>query len=159
MDEPIGPGVNPKLRELNERNRAFWDRRHAVEAELLSNPETACYVVENLRAAQFQDSLLREVQGGAAIAASELAKTSADLAKASSELRKIRHGASKRQDQLDRQQFVDWLKTHDIRIERISDLWKMPGFNWAGYRRATLKKWYKAAMPDVELRPGRPQSK
>ncbi len=159
MDEAaLEPNVNPALRKINERNRAFWDRRNAIEAKLLSDPETAHYVIENLRAQEFRDALLREVQGGAATTSSALEKTSADLAKASSELQRIHDGASKREDQLDKRQFIHWITTHDIRIERISDLWERPGFIWGKYRQATLKSWYKDAMPDVKFRPGRPRS-
>ena len=160
MDEAaLEPNVNPALRKINERNRAFWDRSNAIEAKLLSDPETAHYVLENLRAMELRDALLREVQGGAATTSSALEKASADLAKASSELQTIRDGTSKRKDQLDKQQFIRWIATHDIRIERIRDLWQRPGFVWAKYRQTTLKSWYKRAMPDVELRPGRPRSK
>src|SRR4051812_32504038 len=111
MDEAaLEPNINPALRKINERNRAFWDRRNAVDAKLLSNPEIALYVIENLRTAEFRDALLREIQRDAATASSvleeasaELGKASADLAKASSELQRIYDGASKREDQLDKQ--------------------------------------------------------
>ena len=160
MDEvALEPNVNPSLWKINARNRAFWDRRNAIEAKLLSDAETAHYVIENLRAQEFQDALLREVQGGAATASSALKTTSTDLAKASSELQRIHDGASKREDQLDKQQFIHWITTHDIRVERITDLWERPGFRWGKYGRTTLKSWYKDAMPEVELRPGRPRSK
>src|SRR5258708_26102629 len=85
----LEPNVTPALRKINERNKAFWDRRIALEAELLGDPETTHYVLENLRAQEFRDSFLRDVQNGAATASSALEKTSADLAKASSELQRI----------------------------------------------------------------------
>jgi len=145
MDEKIVGNVNPKLHALNEANKAFWDRRNAVEAKLLSDPETAHYVIDGLRAEEFRDARLRQVEAAVH-----------DLHK---ELMKVHDGASNRGDQKDKRDFIDWVTKHNIEIERISDLWTFEAFGWGGYTKDTLKAWYKEAKPLRKLQPGRPKNR
>ena len=137
--------VNPKLRELNEHNRKFWEQRNAIEQRLLLNPETASYVVQNLEADTQRFLHLREVEK----------RAMANVGK----LQKIYSGPSRRRDQKDKAAFIKWVKLKKRTISNIQNLRAQPGFEWSEYKNETLKQWHKEAMPGIRLKPGRPRNR
>ena len=144
------------IRELNERGREFWDRRTATESKLLDNPETAHYVLENLQAEAHRHAYDMRVRRDLGAAASQLNVASAELQRVSTDLNKIHRGSDKRKDQRDRATFVTWIRDNDLRVDSIAVLTERPDFRWA-YDTRTLRRWYRQAMPQVQLRRGRPK--
>lgn len=135
--------INPMLRKMNERNRAFWDARHALEAKLLADPDTARYLAENLEAEAARFFYARRLESA--------------RAENDQKLSKVLEGYRERTDQVDKKEFIAWIRTTTIRIDRIGDLSALPGFVWGNYRAETLKAWYREAMPDQRLKAGRPK--
>ena len=140
MEDPV---INPMLRTINERNRAFWDERLAVEAKLLADPETARYLAENLEAEALRFSYERM---------REAARAESDQ-----KLGKVLGGYRQRLDQVDKNDFIEWVRAATVRIDRIGELRTRAGFVWGRYKTETLKTWYREAMPSQRLKPGRPK--
>ncbi len=71
-------------------------------------------------------------------------------------LKKITESHKNIKSQRHREEFKNWVSTHNIVIERVTDLWDFKAINtdWLHYQKATLRKWYKEAMPDVVLKRG-----
>ena len=130
--------INPGLRQLNERARTFWEQRMSTERKLLDNPETAQYVLENLRAEAMRHAYDMQVKR--------------DLAK-------IYRGSDKRRDQQDKADFIVWMRQHKLEVDSIASLRTLPGFVWEKYKAKTLRCWYREAMPKSTLRVGRPRRK
>ncbi len=129
--------------EINKRNTEYWNKRNAVQAKLLSDPETAQFLADTLKAEADLFFRYRESASKARIAEEKL--------------RRIVEGPQNREDQKARVAFTAWVRTNKFVIARIGDLWNIQGFEWGKYSKITLKGWYKSAMPNVELKPGRPQ--
>lgn len=74
-------------------------------------------------------------------------------------IRLMDEGYKSRQDFIDKENFINWIKTNNIVVKNIPDLLSNYRSTWPlsnDYTRETIKNWYLEAMPDVKLKGGRP---
>ncbi|MBC3931658.1 hypothetical protein [Undibacterium curvum] len=76
------------------------------------------------------------------------------------QLKKIKTGYLNRQDQIDKQVLIAYFKEKNHVIKNSAELEKWPFDDWPltnNYSIEIIKKWYKEAMPNVNLVGGRPK--
>lgn len=73
---------------------------------------------------------------------------------------KVTNGKSKRADQVDKRNFIEWVLKNDIVVNNTAELLNQVKENGPAihtYRPEVYKAWYKEAMPHVVFRSGRPK--